>query len=165
MKKYLFGGLSIFTVAMFLLTQNVLAAVTATLIPNGQGFYVTWTGGDATVDGDTPLCNDYVLGTTTGDRESFSLDLSSIPDGSTITSVSVDVWDRQVPSTTSGSYKTFIRVNGTDTDAVGELSANGSGANCGTTQTQAIDVPDTVKSGATTLEIGVLKTDTDTDGV
>lgn len=160
MKKYLLG-LVVFS--MFFVGQNASAVDTATLYTTGNGNYTSWTNAESTIDETgTPVCSlgDSIISLTNNERESFPLDLSSIPDNSTITGVNINVSDRGNIFFAGGKYKTFIRLNGTDTDALSELSATGSGAGstC-TAKLQNIPVANVVKNGATTLEIGVLKTD------
>jgi len=154
-----------------LVPQTALAATTSTLNPNGQGFYTAWTGNENDVDeSGTPDCDDgsdgddNVAESTTGDRESVLINLSSIPDGSTITSVDVQVTYRNGNggSDDNGTFQTFTRLNGTDLDSGTNIIATDTTCTPGT---QTINVADTVKSGATTLEIGVLKTANDTSEV
>ena len=79
-----------------ILTPNfAYAATTATLIPDGQGTYTSWTGDEGDID-ETGSVNcgssdgsENISESTTDDRESVLIDLSSIPNGSTITSVDV----------------------------------------------------------------------------
>ena len=143
---------------------------TSTLSPDGQGNYTAWTGNEDDIDETgTPDCedsnndgDDNVASGTTGQRESINIDLSSILNGSTVTSVQVLVWD-QASTTSGGKYKTFVRVGSTDSDS-GVSLATTSTSGC-TQRTQTIDIPDFVKSGSTDLEAGVLKTSTNTNTV
>lgn len=146
------------------------AVATTTLFPNGEGTYTSWVGGESDIDETgTVSCSssDSINEDNTGDRESVLIDLSSIPDGSTITSVDVTVSYTDASGAGSdGTFKTFARLNSTNVDASADLTASGSQSNpCNHTDTQTIDVSDTVKSVSTTLEVGVLKTGTDTSNV
>lgn len=136
------------------------ADTTATLYPNGQGTYTAWDNGEAYIDETgTPSCgsSESIHEGTTGNRESVLIDLSSITNGATITSVDITVYDRG-DSVSGGTYKTFARLNGSNTDAGSNLTASGgSGDPCSSAKTQTINVPDVIKSGATTLEVGVVK--------
>src|SRR6202008_2870308 len=97
------------------------AQTSGTLFPSGQGFYTAWTNGVSNVDETGSVsCTDYVSSSTSNQRESVAMDLSSIPDGSTITSVNALVWDVGSGSS-GGTYRTFVRV-GSDTDAAANLS-------------------------------------------
>ncbi|HSF03788.1 MAG TPA: hypothetical protein VLA62_12290, partial [Solirubrobacterales bacterium] len=90
-----------------------------TLLPDGQGFYTAWTNGESAVDeSGTPDCgsSESVIEATGNDRESVLINLGSVPDGVTITSVDVLVWHRG-DSAPGGTFQTFARLNGTDTDS------------------------------------------------
>lgn len=106
--------------------HTVSAATTATLTPNGQGFYTAWSGDNTDVDETSSQdcgSSDSVITGTANARESFTLNLSSIPNGATITSVSITTWDRG-DSASGGTYKTFTRLNGTDLDAAANLTTS-----------------------------------------
>ena len=95
------------------------------------------------------------------DRESYTVDISSVPIGAMITSVAVTVRDG-APADVGGTYQTFVRINTTDTNSGVNLAATAELFDeCSETKTQTIDVPDVVKSATTTLEIGVVKTPPD----
>ncbi len=131
---------------------------TGTLFPNGQGTYTAWTNGESTIDETdvNPSCSsgDYISTGTANNRESVLINLSSIPNNATITSVDVTAFDRG-DTNSGGTYKTFTRLNGTVIDAGANLAASGtSGCN---SKTQTIDVTDTVKNAGTILEVGVIK--------
>ena len=163
MKKILILG------ALFIASPLTLsAASTATLFPNGQGTYTAWAGTESLIDETgTPSCSilDGISTVTSNSRESVNLILSSIPNGATITSVNVSVWYSATGINNAATFKTFARIASTNTDASANLIANSTTSSCGHNTTQSIDVPDTVKSDSTQVEIGVLKTATDTSGV
>ena len=100
-----------------------------------------------------------MIESTGNDRESVLISLATVPDGATITSVDVQVWHRG-DSATGGTFQTFARLNGTDTDSGTDIAAVGSSGGCSGPVTQAINVADTVKAAGTALEVGVLKTAT-----
>ena len=134
---------------------------TLTLYPSGQGSQTAWTNGEATIDETgTPNCSsgDSIYTGTTNNRESATIDLSSIPDGSTITSVDVTAYDK-ADSFSGGTYKTFVRLNGSNFDAASSLSATATGGSsiCSSAKTQSINFSSTVKSPTTILEVGVVK--------
>ncbi len=130
---------------------------TPTLFPNGQGIYSGWTNGEGAVDEiGTPDCSsaDSLISNTNDARESVLIDVSGIPNGATVTDVNVTTYDRG-DSSAGGTYRTFARLNGVDTDASTNLSATGnSGCN---QKNQSINVPDVVKASGMTLEVGVRK--------
>ena len=132
---------------------------TATLLPDGQGFYTAWTNGESAIDETgTPDCSssESVIEATGNDRESVLISLASVPDGATITSVDVQVWHRG-DSTAGGTFQTFARLDGTNTDSGTDITTT-STSGCTGPVTQTINVADTVKAGGTALEVGVVKT-------
>jgi hypothetical protein len=143
------------------------------LSPTGDGAYSAWTPATGTshyvlVDDSPSPCtdssNDYVDSNTTGQRDSYTLSLSGIPDGVTITRIDITVCYRASSTfNAGGTFQTFYRLNGTDTDAGVDLATASNAAL--TTSTQNIAVPSVVKISSTTLEVGVLKTATDTSRV
>src|SRR3989344_1374249 len=167
-----FALTSIGAFVLFAMVQPVftLANTTLTIYPNGQGFYTAWNGDENDIDETgTPDCedgstdgNDNVAESTTGDRESVNLNLSSIPNGATVTSVNVFVTD-QGATIAGGSYQTFVRVGSADTDSGVNLTTTSTSA-C-TTKNQVINVIDFTKTSSTDLEVGIVKTGIDTNKV
>ncbi len=141
--------------------EKVSADTTATLGVVSGGTYTSWLGSKSDID-ETSSFNcgaaDSIVSAISGERDSYNIDLSSIPDGSTITSVDVIVRDRG-GIVAGGTYRTFSRLDGNNMDNGVDITATGSGVGttCSSPKTQTIDVADTVKSGTTTLEVGVLK--------
>ncbi len=147
-------------------------------MPIDDGSYAQWAHGDYTaVDEGTVTPNDcrgtgadYIQEKISNKRASFKLDLSSIPDGYVIKSVDITVVDRGGGTGSSGSggdddsggsYQTFARLNGVDTDSGVNLFAFNDTNACNPPVTQTINVADTTKSSATILEVGVVKTNVD----
>lgn len=96
MKNKSISAISIFVVALTLLTVaiGVLAATTGWLYPVADGYYKQWTTSTSTVHYvlvDETNCNttDYVYSTNTGKYDSYRLNISSIPNTSTITRIDV----------------------------------------------------------------------------
>lgn len=145
--------------------ENPTSLPTAILTPNGQGNYTAWQYGESTIDetGNASCSNsDSIISSTTDNRESVRISLNSIPNGATITDAVVTVYDR-AGSVIGGTYKTFVRLNNINFDAASDLSTT---ANSGcAARTQSINFTDTAKSNSTSLEIGVLKTGTNTGEV
>ena len=135
------------------------AASTTAQLPNGQGFYTAWSGDEGDIDeSGSPDCDsdDSVIEATGNDRESVLINLGSVPDGATITSVDVQVWHRG-DSATGGTFQTFARLDGTNTDSGTDITTTAT-SGCTGPVTQTINVADTVKGGGTALEVGVVKT-------
>ena len=136
---------------LFTNVSPAFASTTASLVPTGNGNYSGWTtAGTGIVNGDCGT--NYIHSNVANQRSSFIINLVSIPNGSTITSVAVTASDR-ANSRTGGVYRTFVRLNGVNIDASSNLTTT-STSGC-TARTQNITVPSTVKSGTTALEIGV----------
>ena len=140
--------------------------MTAALQPVANGNYIDWFGDIQDVDETSNFnCggNDSIgKGGADPDRESFTVDISSVPIGARITSVAVTVRDGASAADVGGTYQTFVRINTTDTNSGVNLAATAELFDeCSETKTQTIDVPDVVKSATTTLEIGVVKTPPD----
>ena len=157
----------------------VHGSVTMNLGPNGDGTYLQWSLGLARytfVDeavgcqGDTDLLN---LLTETwihagppnplGTRQSATIDLTSIPNGARITAVDIIICQSSTALlnggtlTSGGTFQTFARLNGADADSGTNITTAG-GFTSRTATTQTIAVSSVTKTGATTLEIGVVKT-------
>jgi hypothetical protein len=131
---------------------------TGTLYPYADGNYTQWSGDWSDVDETSSYScssSDAIITNSSNSRSSFVVDLSSIPDGSTINSITVTPSDR-ADSSNGGTYKTFIRLNGVNTDA-GSTIATNSTSGCTTRSGQIITPTVTVKNSGTILEIGVVK--------
>ena|GEM_PF-2248676 len=127
---------------------------TSTLFPNGQGNYTSWNGSESGIDETGSVsCSsgDRIDSNNNGNRESVNIDLSSVPNGSNVTSVQIFTWDQGNPGAT---YQTFMRVNGTNTDSGTNLSTTTSSGCVQRSQTINTNF---IKSSGTDLEVGVLK--------
>jgi len=139
---------------------------TNTLQPVANGTYIDWIGDIQDVDETSNFncggVDSIGKGGADPDRESFTVDIASVPIGATITSVAVTVRDAANAADVGGTYQTFVRINTTNTDSGVNLAATAQLFDaCNEPKTQTIDVPDVVKSETTTLEIGVVKTPPD----
>ena len=138
------------------------AAVTAEIVPTANGTYNTWANGVTTIDEGTAAADctgtDFIATTTVNGRESFVIPLTSVPDGSTITSIDVLIRDRG-DTASGGTYASFVRFNGTNSADSAVHTATGIAGNCTGSITDTFDVTDAVKGAGTTLEIGVIKLD------
>lgn len=145
---------------------NMSAADTTTAIQTvANGTYTSWQDDENEVDETSNFsCDSDDSIKSTGSntdanaRESYTVTIpGAVANGATITSVTVTVYDRG-HSNPGGTYRTFVRLNGVNTDASTNLIASGgNGDPCSSAKSQNIDVPDTVKAAGTTLEIGVKK--------
>lgn len=126
---------------------------TGTLQPNGQGNDTAWNGDESDVDeGGAASCSsgDRIDSNNNGNRESVNIDLSTIPDGSNVTSIQVLTWDQ---GNSGGQYQDFISVNGTRTNSSTITVTSTSGCN---SRTQNITTS-FVKTGTSDVEVGVQK--------
>lgn len=144
-----------------LLTTLAVAIITNYLYPVGDGTYSEWNTsavGQHFVLVDEDPCNnsDYVFTTTTDYRDSYLMDLSAIPNGSTIGKIHIDpcASSYQWEGTTSTLGVFYKWSNLHSTTSTYELQA---------TTTPAWDVASTtwsmlnlVKNASSTLEMGVI---------
>ncbi len=146
--------------SLFLLTAKFsFASTTATLLPTGDGNYSQWnpkSGSSHFAMVDEAICNgltDFNRETTVGQRDSYDIDLSSIPNGATITQIDITPC---VSKNTSGGVNTtfnvFYRLDGVNSSDAGAYSlTTTTPAVQGTTSFSGLSV---TKSGSTALEIG-----------
>lgn len=132
-----------------------VSQTTSTLTPNGQGSDTAWNGSESDIDETGSVScssSDRIDSNNNGNRESVVISLSSVPDGSTVTSVQVLTSDQ---GSSGGQYQDFVRVDGGSRINSGTITVTStSGCN---SRTQTIDVPDFVKNSGTDLEVGVQK--------
>jgi hypothetical protein len=153
-------GLGLFVLALFITQAAVTsAATTATLLPIGEGTNLSWTpksGATHYTMVDDSTCNgttDYVSETSLGERDSFSVSLSSIPDGSTITTIALTPCaSRNSSGGGSATLNVFYRFNGTASADAGAYSLTGTTpANLATTNFSALSL---AKNTGSNLEVG-----------
>lgn len=110
------------TIALFTATA-AYAASSGLLMPTGDGAYKQWTPKSGTthytmVD-DRP-CNgntDWVKSNATGRRDSYSVNLSSVPNNSTITDILISPCaSNDLSFGTNANIQVFFRWNGVNTD-------------------------------------------------
>ncbi len=150
------------TASLFVSASALFAATTASLLPAGEGTYLQWTPKSGTTHSamvDEISCNgatDYVSTTVTGKRDSYTVSLSSIPDGSTITAVTVTPCASKNKSSGSSVMNVFYRLNGTNSADQGAYSLTGTtpSALSGATYS-GLSI---VKNASTSLEVGAVLT-------
>lgn len=152
--------------ATIIAAQAVLASMTTNqLLPAADGTYTDWSakpGSTHYTKVDDTTCNgtgNYVSTSTVGDRDSYVVDLASIPDGATITDIEIAPCASRNKNGQNGSatLDVFYRFDGTDS------SDQGSYALSGTTPTEltstSFNALSHVKGSSSTLEIGALLSD------
>lgn len=159
-----FGIIAGFLFSMFFISVTTsFAATTATLYPTSDGNYTQWTpkaGGTHYTQVDETTCNgttDYVSETTTGERDSFGISLSSIPDGSTITQIAITPCaSRNSNGGGSATMNVFYRFSGTNSADAGAYAVTGTTpAALATTNFASLSL---AKGSTSTLEIGSVYT-------
>ncbi|NOH04116.1 MAG: Ig-like domain-containing protein [Chloroflexi bacterium] len=156
--------LSAITIAMLVMTivpvTPARADTTAELIPMAPGTYTAWANGVAEVNEGIAAAScgdaDRIVTNVVNARESYTVSLASIPDGSTITSIEIRAADRG-ETNPNGTYATFVRFNGVDSANSATHTATGNSGECTGFPIDTFDVTDTIKDGTTTLQIGVIK--------
>lgn len=157
----------LFTSTLFALSALLLVASgqayadqTGTLLPTSDGNYLQWTpktGSSHFSMVDETTCNgttDYNDETTVGQRDSYGIPISSIPDGATITQIDITPCASR-NSTGSGTsvLDVFYRLNGVDSSDAGAYTFT-SGTTPSVQSTTSFTGLSTVKSPTTTFEIG-----------
>lgn len=135
------------------------ASVTPSILPTAPGVYSSWTTSsgathytlvdEATCNGNT----DYVRTTVLNNKDSFSVSVAAVPNGSVITGIAITPCASRNTNQTSG-MAVFYRANGVD-------SANGATyALTGTTPTNRAATNfnglSITKNASTTLEVGAV---------
>lgn len=147
--------------AVFAFAYLAFADGTGTLLPSSDGAYLQWTpktGSTHYTMVDESSCNgttDYNSTNTVGNRDSYGVNLSSIPDGATITAIEIaPCASRHQNGNGSATMDVFYRFSGVDSTNAGNYSLTG------TTPTQLAATTfsglSLLKSGSSTLEIGAV---------
>lgn len=158
MNKLFFGLLFIGSIV------SVDAATTAWISPTANGTYSSWVSSSTSPKYtlvDETTCNgnvDYVSTHTLNARESYSVPLSSIPDGSIITAVYVAPCALQdVASTATSSLSMFSVVNGVSSSYAGTYFLKGTSVPSSYSYAYIPNAP-VVKNASTKVEAGVVLT-------
>lgn len=160
-KILLLGVFIIVGFTVFLLAQLVFADSTASLLPSSDGVYLQWTPKTEAIHYvmvDEVTCNgttDYNFTNTVGNRDSYGVNLATIPNGSTITAIEITPCaSRNRNRSGSARMNVFYRYNGTNSADAGSYALTG------TVPTQLIATTFSglsfVKSASSTLEIGAV---------
>lgn len=162
-KVYKMVLLAIMTFLFLLFTKTSHAATTASLLPTSDGNYTQFspsTGSSHFALVDETSCNgntDYNSETTVGQRDSYGLNLSSIPDGSTISQISITPCaSKNANGGSNTTFDVFYRLDGVDSaDMPGYMLSTTIPATLSSTNYTGLSVS---KNGSTTLEVGGLYT-------
>jgi hypothetical protein len=141
---------------------SVFATSSGALVPSSDGNYTQWTPSTGTshfalVD-ETP-CNttDFNSTTVVGNRDSYGVSLSSVPNGATITQIDIKPCASRVNAGAANPVmNVFYRANGVDSADAGSYSLLATTpADLATTTYNSLSI---TKGTATTLEIGAVLT-------
>lgn len=160
-KAFLAGSVIMVGVATFLLAPLVSADSTGSILPSSDGAYLQWTpstGSTHYVLVDESTCNgttDYNSTNTVGNRDSYGVSLSSVPNGSTITAIGITPCaSRNKTGGGSATMDVFYRFNGVDSADAGSYALTGiTPTQLATTTLSGLSL---VKGSASTLQIGAV---------
>ncbi len=150
---------------IFLYFSNLsFAASTGTLLPTSDGTYAAWTpsaGATHYTLVDEAACNgvtDYVSETTVGERDSYGVSLTTIPNGSTITQIQITPCASRNAGGGGGSatLNVFYRYAGVNSADAGAYALTGTTpAGLSATSFSSLNL---AKVSTSTLEIGAVYT-------
>ncbi len=166
MKKYQELGLAVggAMLAVACVSQLAFAGSTNNLLPNADGAYTQWTPNSGTTHYtrvDETNCNgttDYNRETTVGERDSYAVSMSSIPNGSTINQIDiVPCASRNTTGGGSSQLDVFYRFSGVDSADAGAyaLPTGTTPQQLATTTFSGLDLD---KGAASTLQLGAVYT-------
>ncbi len=153
-------ALGFFIIALFFATiLSASASTTATLMPTSDGTYTQWTpnaGATHYTQVDETTCNgltDYVSETTVGERDSYGVSLSSVPNGSIIMNIQITPCaSRNSNGGGTATMDVFYRYNSTNSADAGAYAITGTTpAALSATNFSSLTL---LKSATSTLEIG-----------
>lgn len=131
-KILLAGGIAVFSIAALLLAQLVFADSTGSLPPSSDGAYLQWTPKTGTTRYtmvDESTCNgttDYNFTNKVGNRDSYGVSITSIPNGSTITAIEIiPCASRNKTGGGSATMNVFYRFSGVDSANAGNYALTG----------------------------------------
>jgi hypothetical protein len=152
-------GAILILAAFFIITSLAFADTSAPLLPTSDGNYTQWTPKSGTSHFamvDDVTCNgttDYNSTQTVGNRDSYGI--SGIPNGSTITAISITPCaSNDKNAGTNSTLNVFYRFNGADSSDSGSYTLSGTTpAGLSATTFSGLSLS---KSSATTVEVGAV---------
>ena len=145
-----------------ILVQYVFAATSGTLLPRGDGNFTQWTPSTGTTHNtlvDDSSCNgttDYNSTTVVGNRDSYIVSTSSIPNGATITQIDIKPCASRNGTGNGTSvmnvFYRFANINSSDSGAYSFTSGNTPGEQA-TTTFSGLSL---LQTGTTALEVGAI---------
>ena len=147
-----------------LITQLAMGATVNNLFPASDGTYTQWTpksGSTHYTMVDETTCNgttDYVRETTVGQRDSYGISLSSVPNGGTVTDIAIKPCaSRHNTGTGSSAMDVFYRWNGADSSDAGGYALP-TGITPTALATTTFSGLSLIKSSTSTFEVGAVYT-------
>lgn len=152
---------SLFVSTLLFFSPSLVFASTFsnTYLPTGDGFYKQFTPKSGTIHYthvDESPCNgttDYVSTTVVGSRDSYALNISNIPNGATISQITLKPCASNNSGGGSGAVKVFYRLNGSTSPDVGTYSLSGTAPTDLATTSIAVNI---LRTSSTTIESGVV---------
>jgi hypothetical protein len=149
--------------AVFLMFQYAAASSSSVLLPVSDGAYKQWTPSTGTTHYtlvDDAACNgttDYNSTTVVGNRDSYAVSTSSIPNGAVITQIDIQPCaSRTATGGTNPIMNVFYRFNGVNSADAGAYSLTGATpTNLATTSFTGLAL---VKTATSTIEVGAVLT-------
>jgi hypothetical protein len=147
---------------LFLFAATVFASTTSTLVPTADGTFKQWTPSTGTSHFalvDETACNttDYNSTNTAGNRDSYSIDISSIPAGSQITQIEIiPCASKNLNGGSASLLNVFYRFDGVNSADAGSYSLSAtSPAPLATTTFSGLALN---RIASSTLEVGAVLT-------
>lgn len=163
MKKFILALFSFLLLSVAVLPFHAYALTTATILPTADGNYKQFTPKSGTSHFamvDESSCNgntDHNRTTVVGERDSYVISLSSIPNNSTITQIDITPCaSRNSAGAADPVMNVFYRLNSVDSADAGAYALTGTTpVDLSTTSYSSLSI---AKTGTTALEIGAVLT-------
>lgn len=162
-KNLLIGGIVISGIVGFLLTQLVFANLTVSILPSSDGTYRRWipkAGITHYTMVDELTCNgtnDYNFTNTVGNRDSYGVSLSSVPNGSIITAIKITPCaSRNTTGDGSAIMNVFYRYNNVNSADAGNYELTGGGITPIQLAATTFSELSLMKSASSVLQIGAV---------
>lgn len=168
---------SLFSFFGLVVAFSALADITGYLFPVQDGYYKQWVPKSGTThytQVDETVCNgmtDYVYTTTIGAKDSFAVNISSVPNGSIINSIDIIPCASQHrwAGNKASFMNVFYRYNGVNGNDLGNYALYGnipqvvatttfSNLNLVKTSTSTLEIGSVLTSGANGVRLGNIKT-------
>lgn len=151
--------LGLFSLFFLLLAKQSFASTTAALLPVSDGNFTQWNPKSGSIHAamvDETVCDGnttFNRETSVGGRDSYDIDLSTIPNGATITQIDITPCaSKNTSGGTNTTFNVFYRLDGVDSADAGAYALTTT-TPVGLATTSYSGLSET-KSGSTALEVG-----------